>query len=159
MRTALPALRCNGLLDIHRKFMLPSILQATHRRHSRAGQRPAAFAPPTAAAISSPTAHAQRRRLRGGALRQGVRQREAPARCTKLSESMRQRSLPAENQQGRVGMASDLRLPAMTISMSPHGCLTPAFSGAASGNQRTHEKLASRPPLQRLVRRALQCRN
>src|SRR2546423_546879 len=30
--------------------------------------------------------------------------------------------------------------------------LTPAFTGAASGHQRTHENCASRPPLQRLVR-------
>src|SRR5947209_4399263 len=40
-----------------------------------------------------------------------------------------------------------------------YGCLTPAFSGAANGNKIPHENCASRPPLQRLVRRCYALKN
>ena len=36
---------------------------------------------------------------------------------------------------------------------SSHARLTPAFSGATSGNERNHSNRAAWPPLQRLVRR------
>jgi hypothetical protein len=113
---------------------------------------PAAFAPPQAArlppasALASANAAARRASTSSPAKASGAtitpqgKSAPKPARFARLRWPGKRVHTPA------FCHLSNNRL------VCCHGCLTPAFSGAASGTQTTHENYASRPPLQRLVR-------
>ena len=91
------------------------------------------------------------KRLRGGRVRQAIRQRVAQRRRCQASEGMRQRVSPPPNHEVYIIRAGEVGWQVTTKLLDRHRCLTLAFSGAVSGIEREYKNRAARPPLQRLV--------
>jgi hypothetical protein len=138
-RTALAALRCMSLLDIRQMSVLHLDCASCAPTPQPRGLRPAAFAPPKAAAFPLPTTPTPRRRLRGGRSRQRLRLRLSPGHRCKATPGRPKREPPAPDGKVIDRLASQFGSQALSnhhVSVE-HRCLTLQFSGRGSGQERT----------------------
>jgi len=119
MRRVLRGLRCNVLLDIPQRYVRHYRSHATLRRHSRAAY---CLSRSDCAAGEPAGAYANE-------VPQHLIARLACASASELSRNVMAKPMRT--------YASDVRTQSITKSLWLHGCLTPAFSGAANGTQRT----------------------